>query len=75
MARKSNSYPYQVVDTFNWTILSQHRTLESAAKSEIRFRKACRKANNGSCVPTSVELYGEELEGDELDCYLSMLAG
>jgi hypothetical protein len=75
MARKNNSYPYQVVDTFNQTILSQHRTLQAAVKSEVRFRRACRKANNGSCVPTSVELYGKELDGDELDCYLSLLAG
>jgi succinate dehydrogenase/fumarate reductase-like Fe-S protein len=75
MARKSNSCPYRVVDTFNQTIISQHRTLDAAVKSEIRFRRACREANNGSCVPTSVELYGKELDGDELDCYLSMLAG
>jgi hypothetical protein len=70
---KKYKYPFRLVDTFNNTILSQHRTLETAAKAEIRFRRACKKANNGACVPTNVEYLGEKLDDEDREYYLSLL--
>jgi hypothetical protein len=70
--KKRNPYPYRVVDTFNNTIISQHRTLKTAAEAEIRFRRACLRANHGACVPTDVEYRGKPLQGDELEYYYTL---
>ncbi len=66
-------YPFRVVDTFNNKVLSQHRSLQTAVKAEIKFRKECKRANNGGCVPTIVQFEDKKLEGDELEYYFSLI--
>jgi hypothetical protein len=70
--KRRNPYPYRVVDTFNNTIISQHRTLKAAVEANLRFRRSC-WANRGSCVPTDVEYMGEPLQGDDLEYYYAIM--
>jgi hypothetical protein len=74
MSIKVNSCRYQVVDTFNNALISNHRTLEAAVRAEIRFRRAIRKANNNSFGVTNVFFNGRRLEGRQFEYYLSLLA-
>jgi hypothetical protein len=58
---------YKLIDTFNDKIISKHRTVEAAAKTEIKFSRAV-KRNNGasSYIPTKcVDPEGEDVDGDE----------
>ena len=55
---------FALYDTFNGRILSRHRTIEAAAKADIKFRRAFQRANGkNSYIPTTLR----DGEGCELD--------
>ena len=51
-----NKQSYRVRDTFNDRVVSQHRTVDAAAKAEDRFLRAVRRSNGPtSYIPTRIE--------------------
>lgn len=57
---------YKLIDTFNNQLISQHRTIEAAAKAEIKFSRAVKRKNGASSyIPTKcVSPDGEEVDRD-----------
>jgi hypothetical protein len=46
---------YQIIDTFNDTVVSRHRSLEAAVKADDKFRRDVRRANGAtSYIPTRI---------------------
>ncbi len=44
---------YQLKDTFNNQIISRHRTIEAAARAEVKFSRAVKRSNGEhSYIPT-----------------------
>lgn len=57
---------FQLNDTFNNRVISQHRTLKAAALAEVAHSKAVRKANGQqSYIPTSITMDGERLTDEQ----------
>ena len=68
---------FKLIDTFNNTRISQHRTLEAAVKADIKHGKAVRR-NNGqnSYIPTKIvnTETGETVDHDQVLRLRSTLA-
>lgn len=59
---------YQLTDTFNNSIISQHRTLYNAVRADLKHARAVARNNPpGSYVPTRILRDGESLKEREED--------
>lgn len=59
---------YTLHDTFNRTLISRHRTLEGAVKSDISHARAVKRANGqNSYIPTEIRCDGRRLDDDQME--------
>lgn len=66
MSKTTKAPKFTVVDTFNNTIRSTHRTLEAAVKAERRFGCAVKRANGASSyIPTTILCDGNKLTPEQ----------
>lgn len=58
---------FKLIDTFNNTVISKHRTIEAAARAEIKFCRSVKKNNGASSyIPTAcVGPDGSRVDEDE----------
>ncbi|WP_411887361.1 hypothetical protein [Hydrocarboniphaga effusa] len=59
---------YQLIDTFNDRTISQHRSIEAAARADLAHgRRIKRVHGSSSYIPTAIRKDGERLSDEEAD--------
>ena len=59
---------YTLIDTFNNTIISRHRTLKAAVKAEFKYSDAVKRSNGlNSYLPMQILASGKRLSEDQID--------
>jgi hypothetical protein len=58
---------YKLIDTFNKTVISHHRTVEAAAKADVKLARSIRaRYGSASYIPTICqEPDGDVVDGEE----------
>jgi len=61
---------YELIDTFNNTVISRHRLLGRAYDAMMAHHRAVKHANgDNSYIPTAIYKDGVEVSDEELDPY------
>ena len=61
------SSTYTLVDTFNDAVISRHRTVEAAARAELKHDRAVKRANGPtSYIPTAILADGKLVDENAL---------
>ena len=72
-SKQKQPMKYTLHDTFNRTLISRHRTMEGAVKSDITHARAVKRANGkNSFITTEIRCDGKRLDENQQEAALGI---